>query len=85
MVVHVYPRVTAKRPEISDDDALAAFGSALAKVARKTDPVQYVGVGMDTHGRLLEFIAVEEGGDEWLIFHCAPPTKAILKEVGLSR
>ena len=85
MIVRVRPRIEAKRPEIVPDDARAAFLSALAKRARKTEPVQYVGVGLDDHGRLLEFVAVEQARDEWLIYHCAPPTKGVLKELGLRR
>lgn len=85
MEIRVHSRVHAKRPDIDDADAVAAFGSAVAKVARKTDPVQYVGVGVNGNGRLLEFIAAEVGSDEWLIFHCAPLSKSILKELGLGR
>ena len=85
MDIRVHPRVTAKRPEIGDADVRAAFTSALSKVARTTDPVKYVGVGIDERGRLLEFIAVETGPDCWLIYHCAPPSKSILKELGLRR
>lgn len=85
MKVRVHARVHAKRPEIQDTDAVTVFDSAIAKVARKTDPVQYVGVGIDNNGRLLEFVAVERELDEWLIFHCAPPSKSVLKELGLGR
>ena len=83
MLVHVHPRVAAKRPDIADDDTRAAFLGALRSRARDTDPVQWVGVGVDTKGRLLEFIAIEENGGDWLVFHAAPATKGVLDEVGL--
>jgi hypothetical protein len=40
---------------------------------------------MDTAGRLLEFVAVEEQPDEWLVFHAMAATGKVLREVGLGR
>lgn len=85
MRVVVHPRVSAKRPELTEDDIRSAFEGALRSRARDTDPVQWVGVGMDSHGRLLEFIAVETQPDVWLVFHGMPATKKVLHEVGLGR
>ena len=83
MRVRVHPRIAAKRPEIQPDDVKAAWDACLRSVARDTDPVKWVGVGLDDHGRLLEFIAIEEGQDDWLIYHAMPVTKSVLAEVGL--
>jgi hypothetical protein len=47
--------------------------------------VQWVGVGTDAGGRLLEYIAVEHEPDGWLVFHAMPATKKVLIEVGLRR
>lgn len=83
--VRMHPRVSAKRPEITEQDVQTAFEEALRSRGRDTDPVQWVGVGMDRKGRLLEFIAVEDEPDGWLVFHAMVATRKVLKEVGLGR
>lgn len=85
MRVRVHPRVTVKHPEVTVEDVEAAFVGALRSRARDTDPMQWVGVGMDTKGRLLEFIAVEEQPHGWLVFHAMAATKKVLHELGLGR
>ena len=62
-----------------------AFSAALCSRARNTEPVQWVGVGLDARGRLLEFIAIETGPDRWLVFHAMVATKKVLRELGLAR
>lgn len=61
---------------------MAAFESALRSRGRDTDPIQWAGVGIDSHGRLLEFIAIEDEPDGWLVFHAMLATKKVLNEVG---
>jgi len=45
----------------------------------------WVGIGTDSKGRLLEYIAVEDEPNGWLIFHCMGATKKTLIEIGLRR
>lgn len=85
MRVRVHPKVSNKRPEIHDADVITAFESALRSRGRNTDPIQWVGVGIDSHGRLLEFIAVEDESDGWLVFHAMLATSKVLKELGRGR
>lgn len=85
MRVRVHPRISAKRPEIADEDVGAAFEGALRSRGRDTNPIQWVGVGVDRRGRLLEFIAVEDEPDGWLVFHAMIATQKVLNEVGLRR
>jgi len=86
MSVRVHPRVHGHHPEIAAEDAAAAFDSTLRKVERTdTDPVQTVGVGMDGHGRLLEYIAIEQDNGDWLIFHAMLATTKVMVETGLRR
>jgi hypothetical protein len=85
MYIKVHPRIEVKRPEISPEDIRTTVDNTLRSRARDTDPVQWVGVGMDGHGRLLEYVAVEVENSMWLVFHGAPVTKSVLREVGLGR
>ncbi|MDQ1074786.1 hypothetical protein [Microbacterium sp. SORGH_AS_0969] len=81
----MHERVTLRHPEVTEDDVRTAFESSLRVRARDTHPVHWVGVGTDAAGRLIEYIAVEDEPDGWLIFHAMPATKSVLKEVGLGR
>lgn len=85
MRVRVHPRVASRHPELTSSDVVAAFEGTLRSRARDTRPVHWVGVGADAGGRLLEYIAVEDEPDGWLIFHAAPATTKVLTEVGLRR
>ncbi|PFG20658.1 hypothetical protein ATL40_2266 [Serinibacter salmoneus] len=85
MRVRVHPRVTARHPNVSPADVVAAFEGTLRSRARDTHPVQWVGVGPDSNGRLLEYIAVEVEPDGWLVFHAMAVTRKVLVEVGLGR
>jgi hypothetical protein len=83
--VQVHPRVTQRHPEVTTADVIEAFEGTLRSRARETQPVQWVGVGTDAGGRLLEYVAVEEEPDGWLVFHAMPATKKVMTEVGLRR
>ncbi len=85
MRVRVHPRVINRHPEVTAENVTEAFEGTLRSRARDTHPVQWVGVGTDSTGRLLEYIAVEDEPDGWLIFHAMPVTKKVLVEVGLGR
>ncbi len=83
--VRVHHRVTHRHPEVREADVVEAFEGTLRSRARDTHPVQWVGVGADASGRLLEYIAVEDEPDGWLVFHAMPATNKVLTEVGLRR
>ncbi|HMR48657.1 MAG TPA: hypothetical protein PKE40_04905 [Arachnia sp.] len=86
MLVHVHPRVCARHPEISERDVQDAFVATLRKAPRiDTDPMQWVGVGLDSNGRMLEYVTIEMGPDEWLVYHAMPVTSKTLIEVGMKR
>jgi len=81
----VHPRVTDRHPEITPSDVVEAFERTLRSRARDTHPVQWVGVGTDASGRLVEYLAVEDEPEGWLVFHAMPATKKVMIEVGLRR
>lgn len=87
MEVRVHPRVSAQHPGIAGADAIAAFESTLRSAPRAGSgfPPQWLGVGFDSHGRLLQYVAVNSGHDEWLIFHAMEATTKVLRELGLRR
>lgn len=85
MRVQVHPRVSSRHPEVSVEDVEAAFESTLRSRPRDTHPIQWVGVGTDGRGRLIEYVAVENEPDGWLVFHAMPATVKVLSEVGLRR
>ncbi|WP_277210623.1 hypothetical protein [Isoptericola croceus] len=86
MPVRVHPRIQQRHPEIEPADVVAAFEGTLRKVSRTdTDPLQWVGVGMDGRGRLLEYVAIEVGIDDWLVFHAMAASTKTMTETGLRR
>ena len=85
MRVRVHPRVLQRHPDVTETEVVAAFESTLRSRARDTDPIQWVGVGVDGRGRLLEYVTVEDEPDGWLVFHAMQATAKVLTEVGLRR
>lgn len=85
MNIRVHARVNTTHPEIGDDDVVAAFTNCLRAMPRQgTDfPPQWVGVGLDGKGRLLQFVAINEGPESWLVFHAMGATTKVLRELGL--
>lgn len=87
MKVRVHPRVHRTHSEIEDQDAQAAFINTLRSTPRQGSgfPPTWVGVGLDNKGRLLQYVAINHGHDEWLIFHAMRATPKVLREVGLRK
>jgi len=84
--VRVHPRIQIRRSYIADDDVRAAFElerRRRAVVRENTDPPQTVGIGWDRKGRELEWVAVQEPDNNWLIYHCAPATDSVKNELSL--
>lgn len=87
MEVHVHPRVWRGHPDLAEEDVVAAFRSTLRSMPREDTglPPQWVGVGVDQRGRLLQYVAVNEVNDDWLVFHAMQATSEVLRELGLGR
>jgi hypothetical protein len=81
----VHQRISAKHPEISDTDVLAAWDSCIRTGTRNRGAYDHtVAVGFDNKGRFLEMVAVLESTGIWHIFHAmTPPSRKTLMELNL--
>lgn len=67
------------------EDALSSFVVGLGVLRGVLLLFRGDSVGLGRKGRLLEYIAVEDEPDGWLVFHAMAVTRAVLVEVGLRR
>lgn len=84
--VHVHDRVIERHPELSKADVETAWANRLRCQKRVGPwPPQYVAIGFDGNGRLVEMVAVyAPATDETLIFHAkTPATKRMMCELGI--
>ena len=83
--VVVHDRVCQRHPELEKSDVREAWSNCI-RSARRTQSAfdDYVAVGFDKKGRLLQMIAVLLPDGVWMIYHAfSPPTKKVLKELGM--
>ena len=85
--VTVHPRVSRVHPEISEEDVLDAWENCICAVPRlDRAPSEYIALGVDAKGRLIEMISVRSQDGDWLVYHAmTPPTKKALAELGFGR
>jgi hypothetical protein len=85
--VTVHERVCVRHPELRDEDIVTAWENSIASAPRIGDNhEEYLAIGFDGNGRLLETVAVRSAAGTWLIYHAmTPPAKRTLKELGLER
>lgn len=82
--VVVHPRIERRHPELGEEDVLAAWRDPLFSIQRPGGD-QWVVLGYDERGRLLEMIAVLQDS-QWIVFHAmTPPTKKIKAEIASIR
>ncbi|WEV47055.1 hypothetical protein OZX62_01810 [Bifidobacterium sp. ESL0690] len=80
----IHPRIHERHPNISDDDVIAAWHSLVDLTRRKNNINRWVAIGIDGKGRSLELVCSIKPDGRWIIFHAyTPPTKGILKELGM--
>lgn len=83
----VHGRIKKRHPELDEEDILAAWDAAIMSMPRLPDrPDEYVVLGFDGKGRLLEIVGVRGEKGEWLIFHATtPPSDKTFREFRIAR
>ena len=85
-MVVIHPRVTERHPELSEADVREAWENYVRVTRRNGFDDHYVAVGFDSSGRAIEMVAVETIEGNWYVYHAmTPPTKSLLRELGLMR
>ncbi|MCL2655057.1 MAG: hypothetical protein FWD65_05065 [Coriobacteriia bacterium] len=76
--------IIAKHPDISEEDIGYAWENAIASKERKQD--DYIVLGFDIKGRLLQIGAFRLDYGRWFIYHAlTPPQECTFKEMGIDR
>ena len=84
--VVIHPRVMERHPELTEEDVREAWLGYVRMTRREGDDDYFVAVGFDSRGRAIEMVAVEMLDGGWYIYHAfTPPTKRVLRELGLMR
>ena len=80
--VKVAKRIRQRHPELSEDDVRAAWNNTIRWSVRPQRNDEYVAVGFDNSGRLIEMVALRLSIDSWFIYHAqTPPTQRTFKEL----
>lgn len=64
-----------------------AWASCIAAAPRlDRDPREYLAIGADSHGRLVEMVARRTEAGAFVIFHAfTPPTRKAMAELGITK
>lgn len=83
----VLDRVPENHPEVSKEDAAAAWSHCIACTpAFDKDPDRYIAIGIDGKGRQVELVVIRKDGGVWLIIHAqCPPKHDIKSRLGFGR
>lgn len=81
----VHWRIAQRHPEIAPEDVAHAWSNRIASATRRTSFCdEYIVVGFDSRGRMLEVIAVREEDGTPMAYHAmTPPSAKLLREIGL--
>ena len=81
----IHPRIHERHPEIDESDVSTAWNGALISARRlDRDQDEWIAVGLDSNGRVLEMVAVRNSEGQWLIYHAmTPPSKETLHELNI--
>jgi len=85
--VFVDDRVPLHHPDISKEDAATAWLNCIKCRPRiNKDPSEYLAIGTDGKGRLLELVVIRDTEGDWLVYHAmTPPTENSKRELQMNR
>lgn len=85
--VYADDRVETRHPEqsIEKADAIAAWCNAIRSKPRlEKNPDEYLAIGIDGKGRLMELVAIRNDDGDFLIYHAfIPPQENAKRELGI--
>lgn len=82
--VAVHPRVSARHPDVTERDVVAAWAHAVAMRCRNFDPPAHISAaGLDTKGRMIEMVGVELEDGGVPVYHAMRITPQFARELGL--
>lgn len=83
----VLDRVPERHPEVSKEDAAAAWSHCMACAPTfDKDPDRYIAIGIDGKGIQIELVVIRKDGGVWLIVHAQyPPQHDIRSKLGFGR
>ncbi len=86
--VYVDDRVETRHPElhITKEDAATAWHNVVKSKPRLgKNPDEYLAIGIDGKGRMMELVAVRDGEGDFLIYHAfTPPQGNAKRELGIA-
>ena len=86
-MIYVHERVERRHPDLSKADVAFAWSNAFVSRPRlDKDPDEYLALGFDANGRLLEMVGIRDEEGDWLVYHAlTPATKKAKRELGYLR
>lgn len=83
----VHRRVFERHPDLRLRDVVTAWNEAIMSAPRiEKNPDEYVSLGFDSNGRLIEMAAARSAEGVWVIFHAmTPPSERTYREFGIAR
>lgn len=85
--IDVLDRVSERHPNVTKEDAVHAWEHCIKSMPRlDKNPNEYVAIGYDASGRLLELVVVRNKNGDWLVIYAqTPPQERIKRELGFGR
>ena len=85
--IFVDDRVSLRHPDILKEDAAAAWINCITSRPRLgKNPSEYLAIGTDGKGRLIELVALRDTEGDWLIYHAkTPPSENAKRELQINR
>lgn len=85
--IYALDRIHERHSNIAKEDAIHAWRFCIKSMPRlDKEPEEWVGIGMDARGRLLEVVAIRSESGAWLVKHAqTSPQEKIKRELDFGR